>query len=102
MKHNITFQPTLLDILYDVERNKYVQFTAGCFNSSSENAMFKCKDIETQGIVEYSMADYDITEEMSPHLMALHVIPQDLQKNVLKINELVSWTGSIIKRAKEK
>ncbi len=102
MKYNPTFCPTLLDVLYDAERNMYVQLTAGCFNAPLEDAMFRCKDIETQGIVEYSLRDYDITEEMSPHLMALHVIPLHLQKNVLKIDELVSWTGSIIKRAEGK
>ena len=74
MRHNPTFCPTLLDALYGTERNKYVQFTAGCFNSSSENAMFKCKDIETDSIIEYGLRDCDITEEMSPHLMALQVI----------------------------
>src|SRR3989338_8433916 len=105
MKSNtikLTFQPTLLDILYDAERNKYVQFIAGCFNSSPKNAMFKCRDIETASIIEYGLHDCDIIEEMSPHLMVIQVIPLHFQKNVAKIDELVSWTGSIIKRSEGK
>ena len=93
----LKFQPTLLDLLYDVERNKYVQFAGGCFNAPLENAMFRCKDIETQDIVEYSLGNYDIVEEMPPYLMAIMVLPEDLQKNVLKIDEGVSLTGKIVK-----
>ena len=65
-KIKVSFFPTILDVLLETTRNKYVQLRSGIdeYNGgfSTEQGYFGCIDLEIEKWIDYFVKDYDIIE----------------------------------------
>ncbi len=91
-----------MDVLYDSEKDRYVQLCFAVIEDGRLSDGFIVKDAETGNNFAYPLEDYGIKKYPPPHPLATDIIPEEQHSNLLRLEEFVRVTGIIFKKTPSK